>query len=218
MYYLFRIRVKPRFISLFQRSSPLCACDAFFCGKYALFNSVIIVCGVFQKKTKDIYRQIFSCSFQWCYDCYSETLSSGRKFKLKVQTYFSQSISCFFFFFSKCILPFESTILNFQNTLILRVREMKGSEEAKFKKRATSGPARSLRCVRANFDKCSAPFRCFILQNIIKLVPQTSFLLIKQIVYFVFQNFEFLQIFQKTMLLLDKMRRNHFTIIIINVV
>ena len=64
--------------------------------KGALFNSLIIVCCVFEKKTKDIYLQIFSCSFQWCHCFYGETLSSGRKLELNIESHFSQSISCAF--------------------------------------------------------------------------------------------------------------------------
>ena len=62
--------------------------------KGALFNSLIIVCCVFEKKNKDLYRQIFSCSFQWCHCFYCETLSSGRKLELNIESHFSQSISC----------------------------------------------------------------------------------------------------------------------------
>ena len=64
--------------------------------KGALFNSLIIVCCVFEKKTKHLYRLLFSCSFQRCHCFYCETLYSGRKLELNIESHFPQSISCFF--------------------------------------------------------------------------------------------------------------------------
>ena len=99
--------------------------------KYAVSLAYNCMLNLSEKKIKYIHRLISSCSFIWYYCFYSETLTSGRKFKLKVQRYFSHGISCFFF--QDAFYHSEVQVLSYK-TLNFHVEEMKRSKLMRLKR------------------------------------------------------------------------------------